>query len=116
MGTEERQLDLEEHMGRYYEMRGQLLPEVRAEMFRLEDVVYKDGALSSKSKRLQALAVALALGCEACIIYQTRKAVESGATKEEVLETSGVLLAIHGTTGWGEGWRVVKVLEELGMM
>jgi len=111
-----RELDWYEHKEKYWEMRGQLLPDVRAEFFRLEDVVYKDGVLSSKSKRLQALAVALALGCEDCIVYQTRKAIESGATKEELVETTGVLLAIHGTTGWTEGWRVLKVLDELGMM
>ena len=116
MDKQQRELDIYEHKQKYWDMRGQLLPDVRAEFFHLEDVVYKDGALSRKSKRLIALAVALGLGCESCIVYQTRLAVESGATKEEVLETTGVLLAIHGTTGWTEGWRVLKVLEELGMM
>ena len=116
METEEKQLELYNSVIRYREKRSQVLPEVAAAADAVRTVVYKDGALSRKVKRLIAMAVALGIGCMPCIIAQTKQAVEAGATKEEVLEAASVLLAIQGTSGYSESWRVVKILEELGMM
>ena len=116
METEEKQLDLYSNFTKYREKRAQVLPDVAAVQDKLRDVIYKDGVLSRKVKRLIAMAVALGIGCTPCIIGQTKFAVEAGATKEEVLEAASVLLAIHGTSGYSESWRVVKVLEELGLM
>ena len=93
-----------------------MLPDLAAVMDAVTNAVYKDGALTRKVKRLTAVAVALSVGCKPCIIGQTKQAVEAGATKEEVLEAASVLLAIHGTSGSSESWRVIKVLEELGVM
>ena len=116
METEEKQLDLYGSFTKYREKRAQVLPDVAAVQDKLRDVIYKDGVLSRKVKRLIAMAVALGIGCTPCIIGQTKFTVEAGATKEEVLEAASVLLAIHGTSGYSESWRVVKVLEELGLM
>jgi AhpD family alkylhydroperoxidase len=92
----------------------QELPEAMAAHTAFQDEVYKDGALSHKVKRLMAMAVAVRVGCTACIIYQTKMAVEAGATKTEVLEALSVARAMGGTTAGGWSWRVVRVLEELG--
>ena len=116
METEEKQLELYDSLIKYREKRSKVLPHVAAAGDAVRDAVYQDGALSHKVKRLIAMAVALGIGCMPCIIGQTKQAVEAGATKEEVLEAASVLLAIHGTSGYSESWRVVKVLEELGMI
>jgi len=116
METQENQLELYDSLIRYRDKRSKVLPDVAAAGDALRDAVYGDGALSKKVKRLIAMAVALGIGCMPCIIAQTKQAVDAGATKEEVLEAASVLLAIHGTSGYSESWRVVKVLEELGMM
>ena len=116
METEERQLDLHNSLAKYREKRSQLMPDITAAGDKLSETVYKDGALPCKVKRLIGMAVALGLGCWPAIIGQTKVAVEAGATTEEVMEAASVLLAIHGTTGITETWRVVKVLEELGMI
>lgn len=92
----------------------QELPGAMASHTAFQDEVYKDGALSHKVKRLMALAVALRAGCTGCIIYQTKMAVEAGATKAEVLEAVSVAVAMGGTPAIGWSWRVVRVLEELG--
>ncbi len=93
----------------------QELPDTMAAMHdAFRDEVYKDGALSHKIKRLIALGIALRAGCTACIIYQTKLAVEAGATKAEVLEAVSVAIALGGTPAIGWSWRVVKVLKELG--
>ena len=116
METQEKQLELYDSLIRYRDKRSKVLPDVAAAGDALRDAVYKDGALSTKVKRMIAMAVALGIGCMPCIIAQTKQAVDAGATKEEILEAASVLLAIHGTSGYSESWRVVKVLEELGMM
>jgi len=92
----------------------QELPDAMAAKDTFNDEVYKDGALSHKVKRLMALAVALRAGCTGCIIYQTKMAVEAGASKVEVLEAVSVAIAMGGTPASGWSWRVVKTLEELG--
>jgi alkylhydroperoxidase/carboxymuconolactone decarboxylase family protein YurZ len=43
-------------------------------------------------------------------------ALESGATKEEILETVSVVVSMRGTTGLGESLRVVQLLDELGKL
>jgi len=116
METEEKQLELYSSIMNYREKWSKVLPDVAAAGGAVREAVYKDGAISHKVKRLIAMAVALGIGCMPCIIAQTKQAVEAGATKEEVLEAASVLLAIHGTSGYSESWRVVKVLEEMGVM
>ena len=116
METEEKQLEIYKSIMGYRDKWSKVLPDVAAAGGAIRDAVYKDRALSHKVKRLIAMAVALGHGCTPCIIGQTKLAVEAGATKEEVLEAASVLLAIHGTSGYSESWRVVKVLEELGMI
>ena len=76
--------------------------------------VYQDGALSSKVKRLIALAAGLQAGCTRCIQGQTKDALAAGATKEEILEAVAVAIVMGGTAVSAETWRVVKVIEELG--
>jgi AhpD family alkylhydroperoxidase len=80
----------------------------------LNEQVYRDGVLSSKNKRLQALAIALRVGCPGCITYQTKLAIDAGATKAEIVETMAVAVAMGGTTTSAWTWMVVKLLEELG--
>jgi len=80
------------------------------------DEVYKDGVLPAKIKRLLAMCVALGVGCTNCILGQTTAAIDKGATKEEILEALSVMLAIRGTTGMAESLRVIKLMEEKGMV
>ena len=76
--------------------------------------VYKDGALSSKTKRLMALACGMRAGCEVCIIGQTQLAIAAGATNEEIFETIGVATAMSGTPGLAEAGKIMELLHELG--
>ena len=80
----------------------------------VNDKAYADGALGAKVKRLIALGIALRAGCINCILAQTMNALEAGATKEEILETCVVEVAMSGTTGIAESLRVVELLDELG--
>ena len=109
----ENQLEYYAETGKYRDKFDQELP-VMAAYAAFRKQVYKDGALSLKTKRLIALAAGLQAGCTRCTIGQTKDAVAAGATKAEVLEAMSVAIALGGTPAIGWSWRVVKVLEELG--
>jgi AhpD family alkylhydroperoxidase len=77
------------------------------------DEVFKEGALDSKTKRLMGMALALGVGCRNCVLGQATAALDLGATKEEILETIGVVVSLRGTTGVAESLRVIQLLDEL---
>jgi AhpD family alkylhydroperoxidase len=89
-------------------------PQFMAAEAAMVEIAYREGALSSKVKRLIALAAALKVGCTNCILAQTEKAINEGATRDEILETLQVLIAMGGTTGIADSLRVIKFLDELG--
>jgi AhpD family alkylhydroperoxidase len=110
----ENQVEYNEERGKLLDKFIQTLPDLMVPMGAVLDVVYKDGALSNKVKRLMSLAVALKGGTTNCILAQTMLALEEGASKEEILETLSVVVAMGGTAGVAESMRVIKLLEDLG--
>jgi AhpD family alkylhydroperoxidase len=95
---------------------GEVLPNVLGQVRDQADEAYKEGALDSKVKRLMAMAIALGAGCRNCVLGQTMRALDNGATKDEILETLGVVVSMRGTTGIAESLRVIQLLEELGKL
>ena len=112
----ESQLELEDERVKLVDKLRQALPDLTTAEATVVNGVYKDGALSHKVKRLIALGIALRAGCTNCILHHTMQALELGATKDELLETISVEMAISGTSGIGESLRVVKILDELGKL
>ena len=108
----ENQLEYYTETGKYRDRFDQGLPAMAA-YTAFRQAVYKEGALSPKVKRLIALACSFQAGCTRCIQGQTKDAVAAGATKEEISEAVAVVMG--GTAVSAETWRVVKVLEELGL-
>jgi len=92
------------------------LPDLTVSQRSVTETVYRDGALSTRIKRLMSLALALGTGCTNCILAQTNSAIAAGATREEILETLSVAVSMRGTTGTGESLRVIKLLDELGKL
>jgi AhpD family alkylhydroperoxidase len=112
----ESQLKANEERLKYLAKIKQELPDLMVHESAKWDEVYKDGALSTKVKRLMALGIALRARCANCIIAQTMNSLEAGATKEEILETVAVNMAMSGTTGIAESLKVLKLLDELGKL
>ncbi len=90
------------------------LPEAYAARDRFNDMIYEDGALSTKVKRLMAMSMAIRIECTSCIIYQTKMAIESGATKKEIVEAASVASAMGGTSASSGLWMVVQTMKDLG--
>ena len=101
---------------RLWETYKKCMPDVAIAYEELPMEVYKDGVLSGKIKRMMALTGALVHGCRACVLYQTEEALALGATAEEILEACAVAISLGGTMGAGETTRVVKLLEEKGLL
>jgi len=112
----ESQVKLNEERLKLLDKFKQTLPDLMVPESAKWEVVYKDGALSTKVKRLIALGIALGVGCTNCILGQTMRALDAGASKEELLETLSVEAAMRGTTGIAESLRVIKLLDELGKL
>jgi len=96
-------------------MAGQL-PEVMAALSGLHSVVVKDGALSTRTKELMMVAIAVALRCEYCLWKHVPEAVKLGATREEILEAVSTAIVMAGGPAVANGSVVVlSILDELGI-
>ena len=109
----EKQVELDHNRVAHLKKLATEIPDVFDAYKHVTDAVYKDGVLSGKVKRLMSLAVALGAGCRNCILGQTRYALESGASREEILEALSVVISMRGTTGIAESLRVIQLLDEL---
>ena len=94
----------------------ELMPKQGKQLMDQIGETYKDGALNKKSKHLMALAIALGVGCQNCVLFHTEAALESGATKEEFLETISIVTSMRGTTGVAESLRLIQFLDESGKL
>lgn len=61
----------------------------------IENSATKSGLLGAKVHELIALAVAVTTRCDGCIAVHTKKAVEAGATREEIAEALSVAVALN---------------------
>lgn len=66
--------------------RRDLAPEIEAAFNQFSRAVFKEGALSPKTKQLIAVAVAHVTQCPYCIRGHTKAATRAGATAEEIME------------------------------
>lgn len=64
-----------------------------------DEALWTDTALPAKIKVLMALAVVAGRLCPECVEMQMRSALRQGATKEEILDTLGVVYVTAGAPG-----------------
>ncbi|MGN2368796.1 carboxymuconolactone decarboxylase family protein [Clostridium cagae] len=57
---------------------------------------YGDGTISNKTKELISVGIATYNRCEYCIVFHAFKALEAGATREEIMEAAMVSVAFGG--------------------
>lgn len=72
----------------------------------------KDGVLDGKTKELMALSIAVAIHCEACVIYHARAAHKKGAGREEVAEAIGVAIEMGGGPAAVYGGKALEAFDE----
>jgi AhpD family alkylhydroperoxidase len=74
-----------------------------------------EGALSVREKELIALGIGMALRCEPCIYSHVEKAVQAGASREEILELAGVVVMMQGGPGYVYVPKLLEALDALGV-
>jgi len=65
--------------------------------FNLDGAVYREGALSKKTKELLGLTASMVLRCNDCITYHILECHERGVTPEEFSEAFDVSLIVGGS-------------------
>jgi AhpD family alkylhydroperoxidase len=86
-------------------------PETAKAFGEFNAAVFKEGALSVKTKELIAIAAAHMTQCPWCIAAHTRKAKELGATVEEVTEAIWVAAALRAGGSFAHGSIALGVME-----
>jgi AhpD family alkylhydroperoxidase len=106
-------LHYEEKMWELFEVTKDQMPDLSEAYYgSVKDAVYRDGALDLKTKRLMSLAVAIQAGCKDCMLSQTSKALDMGATIAEIFEVCSVAISMGGTLAWSKALVVADYLQE----
>ncbi len=74
-----------------------------------------DGALSLLEKELIAIGIGMAIRCEPCIYAHVAKAVQAGATREQLLEMAGVVVTMQGGPGYVHVPELLDAMDALGL-
>ncbi len=107
----------EEKMWQLFDITKDKMPDLAEAYYGpVKDAVYREGSLDMKTKRLMSLAVAIQAGCKDCMISQTSKALDLGATAAEIFEVCAVAISMGGTLAWSKALVVADYLRERGVI
>jgi AhpD family alkylhydroperoxidase len=98
-----------ENVGKF----GEQNPGVMQGLGIVESAAAKRGKLDPKVHELIALAVAVTTRCDGCISVHTKKAVEHGASLDEITEALGVAIALNAGAALVYSSRVVEAHSQL---
>ena len=88
-------------------------PDITQGLGLIDGAAAKTGHLEPKIHELIALAVAVTTRCDGCITVHTKKAVELGASKEEITEALGVAIALNAGAALAYSARVLEAHAQL---
>ncbi len=96
----------------YMRQLGEANPSVMSGFGSLHHAASEEAALSTKSKELIALGIAIAVRCDGCIAYHTADALKAGASQEEIVETIGVAVLMGGGPAAIYGAQALEALHQ----
>jgi len=88
-------------------------PDVIRGLMTIDNAAAKTGHLEAKFHEMIALAVAVTTRCDGCISVHTKKAVDAGATLEEISEALGVAIALNAGAALTYSARVIETYQQL---
>ena len=77
----------------------------------LNDATFLDGSLTVMQKELIALGISIIINCESCMQHHTEKAINAGATEDQVIETIEVAIEMGGGPATVSARFALKVLD-----
>jgi AhpD family alkylhydroperoxidase len=90
----------------------ELIPDVMKGFAAMSAAAMREGELSSATKELLSLVIAVTRECDGCIVAHTRGAAREGATRQQVAEALGVAIAMNGGPGTVWGPRALRAYDE----
>ena len=85
-----------------------LCPDATSAFWAYDEVALGDGAIPKKYKELMAVVVALTTQCAYCIEVHGQRAVDAGATEQELVEAVHVASAVRAGGAITHGTHVLK--------
>ena len=89
-----------------------LIPEVMRGYGEMARAAMAPGELSSATKELLAVVIAVTRECDGCIVSHTRSAVRAGVTRQAIAEAVGVAIMMNGGPGTVWGPRALRCYDE----
>jgi len=80
----------------YYEKMKRDMPEIIKSHTELMKAMYKESTLKPKEKELISLGISIFARCELCIASHVKRALDVGATKEEIMSVCAVAISMGG--------------------
>jgi len=87
-------------------------PEAMAGFAKLAQAAGADGALDPKTKEFVALAIGVAVHCDGCIGFHSKKLAEMGASMDEITETLAMCVYMGGGPSLMYAAQALKAFEE----
>ena len=81
--------------------------------FALDDSVYREGIINTKTKEMLGLVSSMVLRCDDCINYHIIRCKEERVTKEEFYEIFNIALIVGGSVVIPHFRKAIVFLEEL---
>lgn len=75
-----------------------------------------EGALSTKTKELIALGIAITVRCDGCIAFHVHDSLNAGASSEEIMETIGVAVMMGGGPSVIYGCEAMEALDQFAAL
>lgn len=87
-------------------------PEVMAGFSQMHRSATADGALSTRTKELMALAIAISARCTGCIAFHVHDALGAGADREQIAETVSIAVLMGGGPAVVYGVEAMRAVDE----
>lgn len=88
------------------------IPEVMGAFAQLSRSAMAEGELTTATKELIALAIAITRECDGCVVAHARGAARRGATRSQVAEMIGVTILMNGGPGTVWGPRALEAFDQ----
>jgi len=103
-----------QELNKAYEMMSMYAPDYFRDFIGFFDSTERKGVLSEKTKELISIALAMNAHCLPCVALHVSNAIDSGATKQEILEASEVAVLMGGSPSFVYIKNVLDACEEFG--
>ena len=89
------------------------VPDALAGFMNIERMNATAGILDQKTKELISLAIAITMRSRGCMTMHIKNAMDSGASREEIIETIGVAIMLGGSPAVMSGCKAYEALKAL---